>query len=74
MPGKTYKYYFKQGHKVVHAGITNDLERREQEHQRTYGESGKIKKMGRATTLDAALMWEREQTKKGMPTRRNGGK
>jgi len=31
-PRGTYKYQFKVGRKIVHGGITNDLERREQEH------------------------------------------
>ena len=29
----TYKYDFKVGNKIVHSGITNDLERREDEHR-----------------------------------------
>jgi hypothetical protein len=28
----TYKYQFKVGSKIVHGGITDDLEHREQEH------------------------------------------
>ena len=71
MARKTYKYHFKIGRKTVHTGITNDLDRREQEHQRTFGEDGHIKPVGRATALDEALRWEREQTARGMPTRRN---
>ena len=70
MPRNAYKYHFKRGHKTLHTGITTDLERREQEHQRTYGDNGHITKVGHATTLDAALKWEREQTERGMPTRR----
>ena len=34
MARDTYKYHFKKGNKIVHTGITNDLERREQEHKR----------------------------------------
>ena len=67
---KTYKYHFKRGHRIVHTGITNDLERREAEHKRNFGEDGHILKVGRATTMDAALAWEREQAAKGRPTRR----
>ena len=70
MARDTYKYHFKKGNKIVHTGITNDLLRREQEHKRTFGESGHIKKVGRATTRDAALKWESEQAKRGKPTRR----
>ena len=29
----TYKYDYKVGNGIVHSGITNDLDRREQEHQ-----------------------------------------
>ena len=67
---KAYKYHFKHGNAILHTGITRDLERREQEHQRTYGDGGHIHKVGRATTLDAALKWEREQAERGMPTSR----
>ncbi len=70
MRRNTYKYHFKRGHKILHTGITNDLKRREQEHQKTYGEDGHIVKVGNATTLDVALAWEREKTKRGLPTRR----
>ena len=71
MARNTYKYHFKKGHKIVHTGITNDLERCEQEHKQAYGESGHIKQVGHATTLDAALRWESEQAKRGNPTRRS---
>ncbi len=30
----TFKYHFKRGNKILHGGITNDLERREGEHNR----------------------------------------
>ncbi len=29
----TYKYYFKKGNRIVHGGITDDLDRREQAHK-----------------------------------------
>ena len=32
----TFKYHFKVGNKIVHGGITDDLERREQEHRRKW--------------------------------------
>ena len=71
MTRETYKYHFKKGNRIMHTGITNDLERREQEHKKTFGESGHIKQVGRATTRDAALEWESEQAKRGNPTRRS---
>ena len=54
MPRDTYKYHFKKGNKIVHTGIANDLDRREQEHKQTHGNSGHIKQVGRASTRDAA--------------------
>lgn len=69
MARDAYKYHFKKGNKIIHTGITDDLERREQEHQRTFGD-GHIKQVGRATTRDAALVWEAEQAERGNPTRR----
>lgn len=59
-PRDTYKYYFKDGHKIVHGGITNDLERREQEHQQEWPK-GHIFQVGRCTTEEAARAWEEEK-------------
>ena len=59
----TYKYHLKQGNKVVHRGITNNLDRREGEHQQNYPGSS-IQKIGRRTTRAAALQWEREGGKR----------
>lgn len=55
----TYKYQLKKGHKVVHRGITYDLDRREAEHQERFPDA-EIKQVGRKTTRKAALKWERE--------------
>ena len=66
----TYKYHFKKGNKIVHTGITNDIDRREAEHRSDPGCSkGHIKQVGLRTTRDAALEWEREQGKEGKPIR-----
>ena len=56
----TYKYQFKVGNKIVHGGITKDLERRESEHRQTWP-SGHIKQVGTRTTEDAAREWEHDQ-------------
>ena len=56
----TYKYVYKIGNKIVHGGITNDLERREAEHQQKWP-SGHIKKVGRRTTEDGARKWEEDK-------------
>ena len=67
----TYKYHFKMGNKIVHTGITNDIDRRRAEHQSKRGQSkGHIKQIGVRTTREAALVWEREQAKAGKPVRR----
>ncbi len=59
----TYKYYFKVGNKIVHGGITNDLERREQEHQQKWPK-GHICKVGHRTTEEAAREWEKDMISK----------
>lgn len=59
----TYKYHLKNGRRVVRRGITNNLSRREQEHQTEYPGS-KIRQVGRRTTQEAALEWERNGGKR----------
>ena len=56
----TYKYQFKIGNKIVHGGITNDLDRREQEHQQQWPK-GHIRQVGNRTTKEAAREWEEEK-------------
>ena len=63
------KYDFKVGQKIVHSGITKDLERHEQEHQQRWP-SGHITQVGRATTKDAALDWEATKHKTITPRRK----
>ena len=59
-PRDTYKYHLKVGNKIVHGGITDDLERREKEHQQKWP-NGHIKQVGRRTTEEAAREWEKEK-------------
>ena len=59
-PRDTYKYHFKVGNKIVHGGITDDLDRREQEHQQKW-RKGHIKQVGRRTTEEAAREWEKDE-------------
>ena len=56
----TYKYYFKVGNKIVHGGKTDNLERREQEHQQKWPK-GHIFQVGHRTTEEAARKWEKEK-------------
>ena len=58
-PRTWYKYHQKVGNKIVHGGITRDLERREEEHQQKWPKSH-ITPVGRRTTKDAALDWEED--------------
>ena len=58
----TYKYHFKVGNKIVHSGITDNLERREQEHNQKWP-TGHIVQVGRCTTEEAAREWEEKQKK-----------
>ncbi|MDE2705704.1 MAG: GIY-YIG nuclease family protein [Gemmatimonadota bacterium] len=64
-----YKYHFKLGNKIVHTGITRDIDRREAEHRQKPGwRRGHIVQIGRRTTQEAALQWEAEQRRLGKPT------
>ena len=65
MANDTYKYHLKRGRKIIRSGITNDLERREREHQARYPGTHVVQ-VGRATTRKAALEWEKRQ-RKGTP-------
>ncbi len=58
-----FKYQFKMGNEIVQRGITNDLDRRELEHLQKWSK-GHITQIGRRTTRDAALSWEREGGKR----------
>lgn len=65
----TYKYDYKVGNKIVHSGITNDLDRREQEHQQRWPK-GHIKQVGNRTTEQAARDWEATKQKTVTPRRK----
>lgn len=57
-----YKYHFKLGNKIVHTGITKDIDRRQAEHRQKPGwQRGHIFQVGVRTTYDAARAWEDEQ-------------
>ena len=60
----TYKYDFKDKNgRIIHSGITNDLDRREGEHQREFDRNGRIEQVGRRTTREAAREWEKGKRK-----------
>lgn len=62
----THKYHVKRGKKILKSGITNDLDRREREHQRELGDDVHLQQVGRKTTRPAAKEWEKNQ-RKGTP-------
>jgi len=55
-----YTYYFKIGNRIVHRGITQDLDRREREHQQRWPD-GHIVQVGGPKAEDGARAWEEEQ-------------
>ncbi len=61
-PRDTYKYVLKVRNRIVHRGVTSDLKRREAEHQAHLPDSH-IVKIGRRTTRQRALDWERRYDK-----------
>lgn len=65
-PRDTYKYVVKIGKRVVHQGVTSDLKRREAEHK-AHSPKSHVVKIGRKTTRERALEWERRggKTRKG---------
>ena len=58
----TLKYDFLRGGRIIHSGITTDLDRRESEHQREF-RGGHIRQVGRRTTREAAMNWEGRKRK-----------
>lgn len=65
----TFTYDFKVGQKIVHSGITQDLEKREMEHQQRWPK-GHIVKVGVAKTEEAARAWEETKQKTITPPRK----
>lgn len=65
----TYTYDFKIGNKIVHSGITNDLERRETEHKNRWP-NGHIVKVGAVKTEEGARAWEETKQKTITPPKK----
>lgn len=51
------RYVLKEGNKTVYIGITNEIQRREQEHAQEK-QFGHIKQVGPKVTLETAKKWE----------------
>lgn len=54
----TFKYELYNGKRLVYVGTTNDLNRRESEHRNDGMEFTSMRKIGNATTKEAAGEWE----------------
>lgn len=61
-PRNTFKYDFKIGNKIMHSGITKNLDRRELDHKQKWPK-GHIVQVGRRTTKEAAERWEETKQK-----------
>ncbi len=55
-----FKYHFKVGNKILHGGITKDIDRREKEHKQN-SPDGRIIQVGRRTTEEAARKWKKDK-------------
>jgi len=62
-PKDTYKYHVKKGGKIIYRGITKDLERRVAEHKASWPYTHYVQ-IGRRTTREKALDWERHGGKR----------
>lgn len=56
----TYQYLLVDENEVVYVGITDDMERREEEHRKDGKEFTDIVQEGEITTREAAEKWEEE--------------
>lgn len=56
-----HTYEFKKGNKILHKGITQDLDRRESEHKANLDSGGHIMKVGHAKTEKGARQWEKDE-------------
>ncbi len=59
-PRDTSRYELYDGNKKVYIGVTNDLERRTEEHKADGLRFSRVQKMGPDVTRDSALAWERQ--------------
>lgn len=68
-PRDTQRYHITGRYgKILHTGITNNADRRLQEHQRDLGQNVNMRKVGPKVTRASALKWEQEQREAGKPT------
>ena len=56
-----YKYELKKGNKLVYVGITNNPERRKNEHLLEGKDFDKMNLVGRVSTLKGAFEWDTDR-------------
>jgi len=59
-----YRYYLKKGRKILYIGITNDPERREEQHRKEGKNFTHMHIVGPSVTKESAEKWEEETLKK----------
>jgi predicted GIY-YIG superfamily endonuclease len=67
---KTTKYRLVKKDKLLHTGITDDPEKREDQHQKQFPGST-LKPVDKPTSRDKALEWERTQPKTRTPKKKD---
>lgn len=60
----TYKYVVKVDGRIIYRDVTNDLNRRAEEHKVRYPDCHIIQ-VGRRTTREQGLKWKRQYERKG---------
>ena len=63
-----YRYFLKEGDKIVYAGITKDIELRREEHKEENAQY-QVERVGDRVTRSDAVKWEHEQARLGTPIR-----
>lgn len=63
-----YRYFLKEGDKIVYAGVTNDIERRTKEHKEENAQCSVVRVGDRVTQYEA-VKWEHAQARQGTPIR-----
>ena len=59
-----YRYQLKDGHRIVYIGITNDPDRRLDEHEAEGKGFGHMRIVGPSVTRETAAAWEAESLKR----------
>ena len=61
-----YRYFLREGGKIVYAGITKDIELIEKEYKQENSQCS-VERVGERVTGYDAVKWEHEQARQGTP-------